>query len=141
ALVTYWYGQTTYVDGVGQETCRDLAHLQLGFAAMINAAETARIQGVDLYSEQAERIVNGLEYNAQYLDGVPVPSTLCGGMLNSVNPFPMWEIAYNEYANRLGRSLPHSRSLVAKIRPTATKFHMVWESLTHAEVGSVGIAP
>src|SRR5262249_32980514 len=41
-LVSYWYGQSMFVDGLAQETCRDLGHTQLGFAAIVNAAETAR---------------------------------------------------------------------------------------------------
>ena len=42
-----WYGQKTYddrVEGISQETCRDLEHTQMGLAAALNAAETARIQ-------------------------------------------------------------------------------------------------
>ena len=40
------------VSGICQETCRDLGHTQLGIAGMINGAETAFIQGVDLYGIQ-----------------------------------------------------------------------------------------
>jgi hypothetical protein len=138
ALTQYWFGQTTLVDGVGQETCRDFGHLQLGFAGMINAAETARIQGVDLYGAEAIRITAGLEFNAQFLDGVKPPSWLCKGKPNlSYNP--TWEIAYNEYANRLGKSLPHVNGVIGHVRPTGATHHMVWETLTHAELGSVGI--
>jgi hypothetical protein len=137
-LVGFWYGQTMFVDGLGQETCRDFGHLQLGLSAMIDAAETAKIQGVDLFAEQSQRIVAGLEFHAQYLDGVAAPSWLCGGMPN-LSTEQMWEIGYNEYANRLGLSLPHTKNVIAKIRPTGTGKHMVWESLTHAEVGSVGL--
>jgi Alginate lyase len=137
-LVGFWYGQTMFVDGLAQETCRDLGHTQLGFSAMIDAAETAKIQGVDLYAEESKRIVAGFEFNTQYLDGVAVPSWLCGGMLN-LSTDQTWEIGYNEFANRLGLSLPHTKNVIAKIRPTGTSKHMVWESLTHAEVGSVGL--
>ena len=41
--------------GVCQETCRDFGHMQMGFGACVNAAETAFIQGVDLYGEQVCR--------------------------------------------------------------------------------------
>jgi hypothetical protein len=133
-IVAMWYGQTKYVDGLGQETCRDYGHLTGGFAAMIDAAETAHIQGVDLYGDEAKRIVAGLEFNAQYLDGVPVPAWLCGGALK-LQTNDTWEIAYNHYANRLGMSLPHVKAVVSKIRPVGANHHMVWESLTHAEVG------
>jgi hypothetical protein len=135
-LAAFWYGQTTLVDGVAQETCRDLGHVQYGMASIINGAETAHIQGIDLYSEQAARITAGLEFHAQFLDGTAVPSWLCSGALNAVTPDPMWEIALNEYGTRLGGSLPSTQTLVTKIRPTATDHHMDWETLTHAEVGN-----
>ena len=51
----------------------------------------------------------------------------------------MWEIAYNEYANRLSMPLPNVAQLVKAIRPTAINHHMNWETLTHADVGSVGL--
>jgi hypothetical protein len=139
ALVGFWYNQSTFVDGLSQETCRDLGHVQYGFAAMTNAAETARIQGVDLFQEQAARITAGYEFHAGFLNGNAVPSWLCGGALNAKSPDPMWEIGYNEYANREGLSLPQNQKLLAKIRPTGADHHMIWETLTHAEVGSVGI--
>jgi hypothetical protein len=140
ALTAFWYNQTMLVDGLSQETCRDVTHTQYGLAGIINTAETARIQGIDLYTEQAKRIVAGLEFHAQFETGAPVPSWLCGGMLGRVNPpQPTWEVGYNAYANRLGMALPHTQALIAKIRPTGAGFHMIWESLTHAEIGNAGI--
>ncbi len=53
--VANWYGETVFnasVSGICQETCRDLGHTQMGIAGMINGAETAFIQGADLYSVQ-----------------------------------------------------------------------------------------
>jgi hypothetical protein len=82
--------------------------------------------------------VAGFEFHTQYLDGVAVPSWLCGGKPN-LSTEPMWEIGYNEFANRLGLSLPHTNNVVTKNRPTGTSKHMIWETLTHAEVGSVGL--
>jgi hypothetical protein len=139
ALVSFWYNQATFIDGLCQETCRDLGHVQYGLAAMINAAETAHIQGVDLYGEQSKRITAGLELHAQYLNGAAVPSSLCGGTLTAVSGAPTWEIAYNHYANRAKVALPQTKALIAKIRPVDTDHHMDWETLTHAEVGSFGI--
>ena len=68
-----------------------------------------------------------------------MPSWLCGGSLTAVTPDPMWEIGYNEYSDRDGLSLPNTKTLVAKIRPTNADHMMIWETLTHAEVGSIGI--
>jgi hypothetical protein len=135
----FWYNQTQLADGYAQETCRDLGHTQYAFAAMINAAETARIQGIDLYSAEKARITAGLELHAGFLNGGPVPSTLCGGKLNSVTPNPMWEIALTEYADRLGGAWPNTTTLVGKIRPTGVNHHMEWETLTHAELGRNGL--
>jgi hypothetical protein len=142
-----WNGATSYPNGLSQESCRDLGHVQFGLSAIINAAETARIQGVDLYAEQATRIVAGLELAASYLNGATTPDPGCPynaakaiGFPNpSSNHNPMWEIAYNNYSKRAGMSLPNTAALIAKIRPTAADHHMAWETLTHAEVGSVGL--
>jgi hypothetical protein len=136
---SFWFDPGMYVDGLCQETCRDLGHVQYGLAAMIHAAETARIQGVDLYSMEAKRIMAGLEFHATFLNGAQSPGGLCASGLSAVTPLPTWEIGYNEYANRLMMALPYTQSLITKIRPTGVDHHMDWESLTHAEVGSVGI--
>jgi hypothetical protein len=137
-LVHFWFGATKFVDGLGEETCRDLGHTQYGLAAMLNAAETAHHQGVDLYGEQAKRITAALEFHAAFLTGEPVPSWLSGGRLRK-SEHPTWEIGYNHYHNRLGMELPFTKKLLAQIRPTGTSrqgadHHMVWETLTHAEL-------
>lgn len=138
-IQSFWYGPKSLPDGLCQETCRDLGHVQYGLAAMMHAAETARIQGVDLYSEQAARITAAFELHAGYLNaGAGAPSP-CAAALVAVTPDPTWEIGYNEYANRLGDALPNTSKLLEAIRPTGTDHHMDWESLTHAEVGSVGL--
>jgi hypothetical protein len=136
-LISYWYNQSTFVDGVGQETCRDFGHLQMGYASMAAAAETARVQGIDLFGEQSTRIRAGWEFAAQYLNGAAVPSWLCGGTLN-LSYDPTWEIVYNHYANRLGLAMPQSKTVVGHVRPTGASHHMVWETLTHAETGVLG---
>jgi len=138
-IASYWGNQTQFTEnGIGQETCRDFHHLEYAFAAMINGAETARIQSVDLYDEQKDRIVAGFEFNTQFLDGTPAPAWLCGGTLD-LPCGHSFEIGYNHFANRLGMALPNTAKFIAKIRPTDADHHMVWETLTHAEVGSVGL--
>ncbi len=128
------------MDGFAQETCRDLTHTQWAFAAMINTAETALIQGVNLYSEETRRILAGLELHAGFLVGVPPPAGICGSA-RSMARQPTWEIAYNHYANRLGMPLPNMKQLIMRpgFRPTGVDHHLVWETLTHAEIGGVGI--
>jgi hypothetical protein len=138
SLQGFWYGPTSFANGLCQETCRDLGHVQYGLAAMIHAAETARIQGIDLYEEQAPRIAAGFELHASYLGSTP-PPTPCRTPLSAVTPDPTWEVGYNEYADRFGMALPETSALLRVIRPTGSDHHMDWETLTHAEVGSVGL--
>jgi len=128
---------TPLVDGLLQETCRDSGHANMALSAMVNAAETARQQGIDLYAEQGKRIMAALEYQAQFLapNNAPVPENL------AFNKHPTWEIAYNHFHNRLGRSLPKIAAILPTNRPTGVNHHMVWETLTHAEVGALGLPP
>jgi len=131
-------GQTTpLVDGLLQESVRDSGHANLGLSAMVNAAETARQQGVDLYAEQAKRIMAALEFQAQYLP----PNSATPPKNLSFEAHPTWEIAYNHFHNRLGYELPKMAAVLAKIRPTGVNHQMAWETLTHAEVGAVGLPP
>jgi hypothetical protein len=141
-----WYGQTVYdpsMDGISQETCRDFGHAQYGISGSLDAAETARIQGIDLFqdigSNALNRLTSALEFNAYYLLNNPIPPTLCDAATtpNSVTLqiYPVDEIGYNEYHNRLGINLPNTlKYLQNTIRqlPDPTEYHiMVYESLTH----------
>lgn len=134
-LSKFWYGQTKMFDGLCQETCRDLHHVQFGLAALVNTAETAYLQGVDLYGEQAARLEASLEFHAKLLNGASVPSDLCGGALSQRSKDPSWEIAFNHFVNRKGERLPQTEQLLTAIRPTGSSHHMAWETLTHAGVG------
>jgi hypothetical protein len=131
SLTSYWYGQTTLVDGLAQETCRDFGHTAMGFNAAFHAAETARAQGIDLWSEQRTRFVAGLEFHAQYETGkVAVPSWLCGGKFNK-GTGGYWEAAYNALHTRLGVNLPYTDELLKSRRPVGTDNHSSgWETLT-----------
>jgi hypothetical protein len=125
-------------DGFGQETCRDVTdmhHQEYGYAGLVAAAETAHIQGVDLYGEEKDRIVAAFEFAAKYLNGAPIPSWLCPGSGLTVSARGYnYEIGYNHYANRLGVPMPNTQALLAKIRPTGADHHMVFETLTHGDV-------
>jgi len=129
-LIGYWYGQTTFVDGLAQETCRDFGHTAMGVNAAFHAAETARIQGIDLWSEQKTRFAAGLELHAAYELGAPVPSWLCGGKVN-LGTGGYWEPGYNALHARFGMSLPNTDKLLGSRRPTGTDSHSSgWETLT-----------
>lgn len=128
---------TPFVDGLLQESVRDSNHANMGFAALVNAAETARQQGVDLYGEQAQRIVAALEFQAQFL----APNNATPPKNLSFNMHPTWEIAYNHFHNRMGMDLPKMGAVLPSNRPTGVNHHMAWETLTHAGVGAVGLPP
>lgn len=140
-LIKYWHGQTKFVDGLAQETCRDFGHTFYGLAAMVNAAETARQQGIDLYGEEAQRITTAMEFHAALVLGQPVPPWLGRGRLN-ISVGSTWEIAYNHYHNRLGMELPQTEKVIlTRARPTGADHHIDWETLTHADLGSKGLPP
>jgi hypothetical protein len=131
-------GQTTpFVDGLLQESVRDSGHANLALSAMVNAAETARQQGLDLYAEQGKRIMAALEFQAQFLPPNNVPPAKNVVM----HTHPTWEIAYNHFHNRMGQELPKMGAVLPRIRPTGVNHQMAWETLTHAGVGDVGVPP
>jgi hypothetical protein len=138
-----WYGQPVFnssVDGISQETCRDFGHAQYGISGALDAAETAHIQGVDLYNDTTSnafnRLTSALEFNAKYLlaNSSTVPSYVCNGTVTLV-VYPTDEIGYNNYHNRQGVDLPLTyQYLTSVIRqlPNPTEYHiMVYETLTH----------
>ena len=103
-------------EGLLQETARDSGHAALALAGMVDAAETARQQGIDLYAEQATRIMAALEFQAQFLppNNAPPPQNL------EFNTHPTWEIAYNHFHGRLGFSLPKMSASSPESAPPAS---------------------
>ncbi|SCE77555.1 Alginate lyase [Micromonospora coriariae] len=130
-IIEYWGGQTRFVDGLAQETCRDFLHTGWGLAAAAHVAETAWIQGLDLYAEARQRLTRAVELHAKYELGEPVPPWLCGGRLQTgLDPLP--EVAYNHYSTRMGFTLPRTRELLEADRPAGANFFYAAETLTHA---------
>jgi hypothetical protein len=134
-LVEFWFGLNSFTNGVTQETCRDLGHTGWGLEALSQIAETAWIQGVDLYAEAKPRLVAALELHAGYAMGDPVPSSLCGGTLAAeLDPVP--ELAYNHYHNRLGVPMPRTAQFLAANRPQPARFFFAWETVTTTPSGT-----
>ncbi|MFE2169499.1 alginate lyase family protein [Streptomyces sp. NPDC059447] len=132
-LIDYWHGQSTFVDGLAQETCRDFGHTGMGIAAAMHVAETSRIQGRDLYPQFKDRFRHALGFHAAYELGEPVPSWLCGGSLTK-GIGPATEVGYNALHTRLGVAMDKTRRLTEGRRPAGTENHFeAWETLTHAE--------
>jgi len=131
-IVNYWQGQTTFVDGLTQETCRDFTHTGYGLSAISHVAETSRIQGQDLYPEVADRLRHALGFQAKYELGAAVPSWLCGGALDK-GLGPVTEVGFNALHSRLGYGMDNTQKLTEQQRPAGTNnLFTAWETLTHA---------
>ena len=131
-ITTYWFGQRTYPEGLAQEACRNLMHVGYALAATAHIAETARLQGTDLYAEVQPRITAALELHSRYQLGERPPASLCGGRVERTMG-PDLEVAYHHYHDRRGVDLPQTARLLARQRPGGTDdLFVAWETLTHA---------
>ena len=138
-----WYDQVVFdqnTSGVAQETCRDEGHTSYAVASTSNAAETALLQGLDVWSPAAERLATAFEFQATLLlPGATSPPTLCSGRAVDVGvgaKMPTYEVAYNRLHNALGRDLPNvllhlSGSVRAPSNSGVDEHMMVFETLTH----------
>ncbi|MFI0962492.1 alginate lyase family protein [Streptomyces sp. NPDC021080] len=133
-IVSYWQGQSTFVTGLTQETCRDLTHTGYGISAISHIAETSRIQGQDLYgTDVGERLRQALGFQAKYQLGTAVPGWLCGGSLN-LGLGPVTEVGYNALHNRLGIAMTNTQALTQQNRPAGSNnLFVAWETLTHGD--------
>lgn len=131
-----WNNPVKYVDGLGQESCRDFEHLAYGLSSILNVAQTAKIQGVDLFNDKEtkakQRLIKSMELHSKYqLDPKNSPQ-LCkkytGIKLSVVGTF---EIGYTEYAVSQGYPMPETQKLLEKYRPLTGNFHYIWETFTY----------
>ncbi|MBO0511738.1 alginate lyase family protein [Streptomyces beijiangensis] len=132
AIIKYWQGQSVFMDGLTQETCRDLTHTGYGISAISHIAETSRIQGQDLYPEVGERLRQALGLQSKYMMGAAVPSNLCGGTLKD-GLGPITEVGFNALHTRLGYAMTNTQALTEQQRPAGSNnLFVAWETLTHA---------
>ncbi|MFI6490839.1 alginate lyase family protein [Streptomyces sp. NPDC050564] len=133
-IVNYWQGQSTFVTGLTQETCRDLTHTGYGISAISHVAETSRIQGQDLYgTDVGERLRQALGFQSKYQLGETVPGWLCGGSL-TLGLGPITEVGYNALHNRLGIAMTNTQRLTEQNRPAGSNnLFVAWETLTHGD--------
>jgi len=128
-------------NGQCQETGRDQAHTQMGLEFLSNTAETAWIQGVDLYSALDNRLLKGFEYTAKYNLGNDVPyepyksfegryhykkiSDDSRGRLHNI-----YEQVLNHYTHRRGMKAPFTQQAARKTRPeTRRRCFVPWGTL------------
>ncbi|MGQ4416089.1 alginate lyase family protein [Streptomyces sp. SAS_269] len=133
-IVSYWQGQSTFVTGLTQETCRDLTHTGYGISAISHIAETSRIQGQDLYgTDVGERLRQALGFQSKYQLGATVPDWLCGGSLK-LGLGPVTEVGYNALHNRRGIAMTNTQTLTLANRPAGSdNLFVAWETLTHGD--------
>jgi hypothetical protein len=131
-VIRHWSNQSTFVDGLSQETCRDFVHTGYGLVNMAHIAETTRIQRDSLWPELRERMTKTLEFHANYELGAPVPAWLCGGVVKK-GLGPITEVAYNALHNRMGVKLPLTKQIMEQRRPADSNYLFIgWDTLTHA---------
>ncbi|MEU6571279.1 alginate lyase family protein [Streptomyces parvulus] len=133
-IVNYWQGQSTFVNGLTQETCRDFTHTGYGISSIAHVAETSRIQGQDLYgTDVGERLRHALGFQAKYEQGAAVPGRLCGGSVH-LGLGPVTEVGYNALHNRLGHAMDNTQALTERTRPSGSNnLFVAWETLTHGD--------
>jgi hypothetical protein len=89
SIIKYWNGQTIYnTSGITQESCRDFAHTSYGISSMSHVAETARIQGNDLWTTAlGTRVRAATELHSPFETGTKIPMWLCNGTIGrSIDP-------------------------------------------------------
>jgi hypothetical protein len=132
-IFSYWHNQRTLVNGLSQETCRDFTHTGYGISAISHVAETAAIQGDDLYPQVGERLRHALGLHSTYQRGAAVPSWLCGGSVH-LGLGPITEVGFNALHGRQGHAMTNTQALTEATRPQGTNnLFVAWETLTHAE--------
>ncbi|MFE4058228.1 alginate lyase family protein [Streptomyces sp. NPDC059096] len=132
-IVSYWQGQSTFVTGLTQETCRDFVHTGYGISSVGHVYETARLQGQDLFPQVGERLRQALGFQSKYeVQAEPVPSSLCGGSVNR-GLGPVTEVGFNALNTRLGYAMTNTQRLTEQQRPAGTNnLFVAWETLTNA---------
>lgn len=154
----------TLPSGEWGEITRDFQHAQFGLAGMVQIAELAHVQGVDLYSYGDNRLYAMLEYGAQILNvgqAVQPPPTnpdkrKWDGVIQNIGGKPVvgavepinhwgWEIGYNHFHNRMKMPMPQLQPRIDATRAAKTSdryiFHWGLGTLTHADLDAKKVVP
>ncbi len=128
------------------EVCRgssppDCTHPEMSLLGLIEGAEIAWHQGIDLYStkvggQSTPRLAVGMEYVAKLMLGIAQPTVSCGTVqCDGRSVIPGWEIAYNHFNNRTNVAVPKTGDLVQENRPEGQRYNFIgWTTLTHANL-------
>lgn len=120
-----------YTGGQTQEATRDWDHAQLGIGEFEKAAQTARTQGLDLYSIAQDRLAHAYEFTAKAMSGndIDVYGTLSKSRMDTVKD--IYQSVLDFYTNVKGIELPYTnRFMLKRVRPafpvgtlTGLKYH------------------
>jgi Alginate lyase len=145
-----WFGQSVFnssTNNVGQETCRDLRHMEDSIASTILTAETDWIQGGELYTDTTmaaeDRIVGSMNVMAgleSRRNGGPdslitAPSGYCTSSgathVNQIviGPGSTYAIGYNAYHNRLNVAAMADGSGTTGLHGTANTYNWIQDGL------------
>jgi len=152
-----WFGQEVFnssTNNVGQETCRDLRHMEDSIASTLLTAETDWIQGGELYTDTTmtaeDRIVGSMNVMAgleSRRNGGPdtlisAPSGYCTGSgashVNqiSVGPGTTYAIGYNAYHNRLNVAAMADSSGSTGLHGTGNTYNWIQSGLLTQSLSS-----
>lgn len=112
---------SSWPDGLEFEMFRDMHHTAMAFSCIFNAAETAYNQGVNLYAEEAPRLVVGCELACRFVyewqieskprpTGWPFNKDVVGYATSTQRT--CWETPFNALAGRLGYPMPWTEKLL-----------------------------
>ena len=129
--------------GQCQESGRDQGHTQMGLEYLVNSAEIAWKQGVDLYSAYDNRLAKGFEYTSKYNQGNDVPFEYYESYQGKYKHTKiaeksrgrlrhMYDKIVNHYHNRMGMDMPWCQKAIQKTRPE-TGGTMPWSTLMYAD--------
>eukprot|EP00878_Enallax_costatus_P024210 GHUV01025815.1.p1 GENE.GHUV01025815.1~~GHUV01025815.1.p1 ORF type:complete len:268 (+),score=78.55 GHUV01025815.1:397-1200(+) len=137
--MSWWHKvMDVYITPCGecQETKRDMFHSQFGLGGLIQLAEMAWQQGVDLYSYRNNQLFTAMEFHA-YITNGGKPKECCYE-LKGIGFLPCgWEVGYNHYKGRMGWEMPNTAAMLAKHRPEKYVFHWGLGTLTHYRTAEV----
>ena len=152
-----WFGQVVFnssTNNVGQETCRDLRHMEDSISSSILVAETDWIQGGNLYTDTSmsaeDRIVGSMNLMAgleSLRTGGPdslitAPTNFCTGSGASdvnqivIGPGATYAIGYNAYHNRLNVAAMADASGSGGLHGTANTYNWIQNGLLTQSLAS-----
>ena len=152
-----WFGQSIFnatTNNVGQETCRDLRHMEDSISSTILVAETDWIQGGELYTDTTisaeDRIVGSMNVMAGLeSQGTGGPDSLITAPLDYctssgasdlnqivIGPGSTYAIGYNAYHNRLNVAAMADGSGTSGLHGTANTYNWIQNGLLPQSLSS-----